>query len=48
MISSFIDAKSDELINIFSKATEKEKKDAVEILSDVNPTQIDRYEKILN
>jgi len=48
VISSFIDAKSDELINIFSKATEKEKKDAVEILSDVNPTQIDRYEKILN
>ncbi|MGB4577232.1 MAG: DUF4835 family protein, partial [Paludibacter sp.] len=39
VISSFIDAKSDELINIFSKATEKEKKDAVEILSDVNPTQ---------
>ncbi len=48
VISSFIDAKSDELINIFSKATEKEKKDADEILSDVNPTQIDRYEKILN
>ncbi len=48
VISSFMDAKSDELINIFSKATDKEKKDAIEILSDVNPTQIDRYEKILN
>jgi len=48
VISSFLDAKSDELISIFSKATEKEKKDAVEILSDVNPTQTDRYQKILN
>lgn len=47
-ISSFMDAKSDELINIFSKASEKEKKEAVEVLSDVNPTQINRYEKILS
>lgn len=47
-ISSFLDAKTDELINIFSKASEKEKKEAVEILSDVNPTQIDRYEKIIS
>lgn len=47
-ISSFMDAKTDELINIFSKASEKEKKEAVEILSDVNPTQINRYEKILS
>ena len=47
-IASFMDAKTDELINIFSKASEKEKKEAVEVLSDVNPTQIDRYEKILS
>lgn len=47
-ISAFMDAKTDELINIFSKASEKEKKEAVEILSDVNPTQINRYEKILS
>lgn len=47
IISSFLDAKNDELINIFSKATDKEKKDAVEILMDVNPTQTERYEKIL-
>jgi len=46
-ISSFLDAKSDELINIFSKGTVQEKKDAVEILSDVYPTQSGRYEKIL-
>ncbi|MDD5184804.1 MAG: DUF4835 family protein [Paludibacter sp.] len=47
VISSFLDAKNDELINIFSKATTKEKADALEILSDVNPTQISRYETIL-
>jgi hypothetical protein len=48
VIASFMDAKTEELINIFSKASEKEKKEAVEVLSDVNPTQIDRYEKILS
>lgn len=48
VITSFMDAKTEELINIFSKASEKEKKEAVEVLSDVNPTQIDRYEKILS
>jgi hypothetical protein len=47
IISSFMDAKSDELINIFSKGNEKEKADAVEILSDINPSQASRYEKIL-
>ena len=46
-ISSFLDAKNDELINLFSKASSKQKADAVEILSDVNPTQISRYETIL-
>ncbi|HLP04843.1 MAG TPA: DUF4835 family protein [Paludibacter sp.] len=47
VISSFLDAKSDELISIFTKANEKEKALAVEILSDINPAQISRYEKIL-
>ncbi|OIP82464.1 MAG: DUF4835 domain-containing protein [Porphyromonadaceae bacterium CG2_30_38_12] len=47
IIATFLDAKNDELINIFSKATDKEKKDAVEILTDVNPTQSERYENIL-
>jgi len=46
-ITSFLDAKNDELINIFSKGTTQEKTDAVQILSDVNPTQSTRYEKIL-
>ncbi len=47
IISSFMDAKSDELVNIFSKGNQKEKTDAVEILSDINPTQTARYEKIM-
>lgn len=47
VISSFLDAKNDELINIFTKATTKEKTDAVQILSDVSPTQSGRYEQIL-
>jgi hypothetical protein len=47
IISSFLDAKNDELINIFAKGTTKEKTDAVQILSDVNPTLTARYEKIM-
>lgn len=47
VISAFLDAKNDELINIFSKATTKEKEEAVQVLCDVNPTQTTRYEKIL-
>lgn len=47
VISSFLDAKNDELINLFSKATSKEKEMAVQILCDVNPTQTTRYEQIL-
>jgi hypothetical protein len=47
IISSFLDAKNDELINIFAKGTTKEKTDAIQILSDVNPTLTARYEKIM-
>lgn len=46
-ISSFLDAKNDELINIFSKAPSKEKESVVQILTDVNPTLTSRYETIL-
>jgi len=48
VIVTFMDAKSDELINIFAKSTEKEKKEAVQILCDINPTQTGKYESILN
>lgn len=47
IISSFLDAKNDELINIFSKGSTKEKTEAVEVLSDINPTATSRYETIL-
>jgi len=47
IISSFLDAKNDELINIFSNGSTKEKTEAVEVLSDVNPTATSRYEAIL-
>lgn len=47
VISSFLDAKNDELINIFSKSNTKEKTEAVEILCDVNPAFSSRYESIL-
>lgn len=46
VISSFLDAKNDELINIFSKGTSKEKEQVVQILSDVNPTYSSKYEQI--
>jgi hypothetical protein len=46
-IATFLDAKTDEMINIFKGATEQEKKSAIEILSDVNPTQSQRYETIM-
>lgn len=46
VILTFFDAKDDELINIFSKASTKEKADALEILTDINPTKSTRYELI--
>ena len=47
VISSFLDAKNDEIINILSKGTNQEKTDAIQILSDVNPPQSSKYEKML-
>lgn len=47
-IAAFLDAKTDEILNIFSKAPDKEKKIVSEILNDVNPTQSERYTKMLN
>jgi hypothetical protein len=46
-IISFIDAKVDELINIFSKhGSQKEKDDAYKILTDLNPSNTSRYDAI--
>ena len=48
-IVAFLDAKNDELINIFAKkGTPKEKDEVYEILTDVNPTLTSRYEMIKN
>ncbi|MFO8002546.1 MAG: DUF4835 family protein [Marinilabilia sp.] len=43
----FFDAKQKELINIFSESFSQEKNDVVNILTEVNPTNSDAYEKIL-
>lgn len=48
MVGMFLDAKSDELINIFSNGTADEKKNVLTILSDVDPTRLDKYEEALN
>ena len=47
VISSFLEAKNDELVNVFSKGTAQEKSEAIEILTDINPAQSDRYSQIL-
>lgn len=45
-LSQFRDAKLDELVNIYSKAPESERKTAYDILQQIYPTEIDRLEKI--
>ncbi|MDR1543476.1 MAG: DUF4835 family protein [Prevotellaceae bacterium] len=48
-IVSFLDAKGDELVNVFAKkGTEKERENVYKILTDVNPTNASRYEAIKN
>lgn len=47
-ITSFLDAKTDEILNIFKRATDAEKKNVIDVLSDINPTQSEKYESIRN
>lgn len=47
VVNTFLDAKADELTNIFQKGTDKEKKDAYEILMDIDPTRSNLYDKIV-
>lgn len=47
IISSFLDAKTDELVNVFKKGTEDEKKMVLDVLTTVNPAQTTRYEQIM-
>lgn len=46
VITTFLDAKTDEMINIFRKASDQEKRNAIEVLTDVNPTQSEKFETI--
>ncbi|MGC3977585.1 MAG: DUF4835 family protein, partial [Paludibacteraceae bacterium] len=46
VISSFLDAKTDELVNVFKQGTTEEKTKVLEVLSDINPAGISRYEAI--
>lgn len=45
-ISSFLDAKTEELIQIIKGASSKEKETAVEIISDINPTLTDKFQAV--
>ena len=42
----FFTAKSDELVSIFSKADNREKSDALNILSQADPSNINKYQAI--
>ena len=46
VINTFLDAKADELVDIFRKGTDKEKKSVYEILTDIDPTRVSTYDKI--
>ena len=48
VVNTFLDAKADELVDIFSKGTDKEKKTAYEILMDIDATRQSTYERINN
>lgn len=47
LINSFFDAKSEELINIFSEATKQEKEEAFALLLNLDPDKTENYRKIL-
>ena len=44
----FFNAKADEIVNIFSKAMPAQKQKAVQILSEIDPGNITKYQKILS
>jgi len=46
VVNTFLDAKAQELVDIFSKGTDKEKKAVYEILMDIDPTRQNTYDKI--
>jgi len=48
VVNTFLDAKADELVDIFSKGTDKEKKEVYDLLMDIDPTRQSTYERINN
>jgi hypothetical protein len=47
MLQLFLDAKRDEIINIFSQGSPQEKTKAVNIMREIDPANASKYEKIL-
>ncbi len=45
-ITAFLDAKADELVNVFAKGTAQEKTDVYNVLISIDPTRANLYEKI--
>jgi len=48
LVITFLDAKADELINIFSTADMTRKREAYNILVEVDPSKRDKYSRIIN
>ena len=48
VINTFLDAKAEELVDIFSQGTDKEKQDVYTILTDIDPTRVNTYDRINN
>jgi len=46
VVTTFLDAKNDELVNIFAKGTAEEKKKVYELLMDIDPTRQSIYDGI--
>ena len=47
-LSIFRDSKLDELVNVYSKAPETERKDVYDLLQPIYPTESQRLDKIKN
>lgn len=46
VVNTFLDAKADELVNIFKQGTAEEKKTVYQLLMDIDPTRQNTYDKI--
>ena len=46
VVNAFLDAKADELVNIFKKGTSEEKKMVYDLLMDIDPTRQNTYDEI--